>query len=133
MAAASPPRWLRLAPAVIVLWLVVSWPVGLLVEPDRLTRPGELAYLVADLVILLPLAAGTSLAFRKGSMVAPGLLIATFGALAYDATHFAVRTASELESAAARLGVIAALLLLLTAVGLGLRIALRQPGDPRQR
>jgi hypothetical protein len=59
-------------------------------------------------------------------------LVATLGALAYDATHFAVRTAQELSSGVARLAVIAVLALLLAGIALGLRAALRHLGDSRR-
>jgi hypothetical protein len=119
------PRWLRLVPALIVLWLAASWPIGLALNPGRLARPGELAYLVADLAILLPLALATAVALRRGSPRAPSLLVATLGALAYDATHFAVRTAQETPGGMARAGVAAGLCVLLAVIGLGIRAALR--------
>lgn len=119
------PRWLRLVPTAIVLWLMASWPIGLALEPARLAKPGELAYLIADLIILLPLALATAWALRRGSDRAAPLLIATLGALAYDATHFAVRTAQELSSGPARLAVAAGLVLLLAGIAVGLRATLR--------
>jgi Kef-type K+ transport system membrane component KefB len=104
---------------------VASWPIGLAFDPARLSKPGELAYLVADLAILLPLALATVLSLRRRSIHAAGFLVATLGALAYDATHFAVRTAQEITSGTARLALVAALILLLAGIGLGLRAALR--------
>jgi hypothetical protein len=120
-------------PAVIVLWLVASWPVGLALDPARLSKPGELAYLVADLAILLPLALATALSLRRRSAHAAAFLIATLGALAYDATHFAVRTAQEISSGMARLALVAALILLLVGIGIGLRAAFRHLGGSRPR
>ncbi|MGH7559992.1 MAG: hypothetical protein ACRENB_03125 [Gemmatimonadales bacterium] len=121
--APSLPAWLRLAPAVIVLWVVVSWPVGLWLDPDRLTRPGELEYLLADVGILLPLSLAVLVARRRGSASASGLLAAMLGALAYDVAHFGVRTVRE-TSGAARAGVVAALVLLLALIARGLGILL---------
>jgi Kef-type K+ transport system membrane component KefB len=118
-------------PAAIVLWLAVSWPVGLALDPARLSKPGEVAYLVADLAILLPLALATALSLRRRSVQAAPFLVATLGALAYDATHFAVRTAQEMSSGMARLALVAALILLLAGLGIGLRAALRHLGDSR--
>jgi len=120
-------------PAIIILWLVASWPIGLALDPARLSKPGELAYLVADLAILLPLALATALALRHGSVQAAVFLVATLGALAYDVTHFAVRTAQEISSGTARLALVAALILLLTGIGIGLRAALRHLGHSRTR
>jgi hypothetical protein len=124
---ASLPLWLRLAPAAIILWMVISWPIGLALDPDRLKRPGESAYLVADLAILLPLAVAAAVALRRRSPVSRGLLATMLGALAYDATHFAVRTAQELPTTGARLAVTTGLALLLAAIVLGLRLALGAP------
>ena len=132
LSAASLPRWLRLVPAVIILWLVASWPIGLAVDPARLSKPGEVAYLIADLAILLPLALATAIALHRRSIQAAGFLVATLGALAYDATHFAVRTAQEVSSGAVRLALFAGLFLLLAVIGLGLRAALRNPGATRR-
>ena len=124
------PRWLRLAPAAIILWMLTSWPVGLALDPDRLKKPGESAYLVADLAILLPLAVVSAAALRRRSPAARGLLATTLGALAYDATHFAVRTVAELSGTAGRVGVIAGLGLLLAVIVFGLRLVLRTPPSP---
>jgi Kef-type K+ transport system membrane component KefB len=119
------PRWLRLVPPAIVVWLLASWPIGLALDPERLARPGESAYLVADLLILLPLAVATFLGLRRGAAWGVGLLVAMLGALAYDATHFAVRTVAELSNGALRLAVIGGLVVLLVVIGLGVRSALR--------
>ena len=120
-------------PAIIVLWLVASWPIGLALDPARLSKPGELAYLVADLAILLPLALATALYLRRQSIHAAGFLVATLGALAYDTTHFAVRTAQEITGGMVRLGLFAGLFLLLAIIGLGLRAALRSLEASRPR
>lgn len=120
------PRWLRLLPAGVVLWLVASWPIGLALDPDRFAKPGELAYLVADFAILLPLAIATELSLRAGSRHAAILLAATLGALAYDATHFAVRTGTELSSGTARAGLAVGITLLLLVIVLGLRAVIRR-------
>ena len=32
---AALPRWLRLLPAAIVLWMATSWPIGLALDPAR--------------------------------------------------------------------------------------------------
>lgn len=127
---AALPRWLRLTPAAIVLWIAASWPIGLALDPARLQRPGESAYLIADLVILLPLALAAAAALRRRSASARGLLVATLGALAYDATHFAVHTAQEMTTAGGRFAVGAALALLLAGIAAGLRLALRETSLP---
>ena len=127
---AALPRWLRLIPAAIVLWVVASWPVGLALDPTRLHKPGELAYLIADFFILLPLALAAAMALRRRAAVASGLVVATLGALAYDATHFAVRTAQELPTAGGRVAVTAGLAVLLAVIVVGLRLALRHSPPP---
>lgn len=124
------PRWLRLIPAAILLWMAASWPIGLALDPARLQKPGELAYLIADFVILVPLAIAAAAALRRRSTTASGLIVATLGALAYDATHFAVRTAQELSTAAGRVAVTAALAVLLAVIAIGLRRALRDLSPP---
>jgi Kef-type K+ transport system membrane component KefB len=120
-------------PAIIILWLVASWPIGLAVDPARLSKPGELAYLGADLAILVPLALATAISLPRRSTLALGFLVATLGALAYDATHFAVRTAQEVSGGMVRLALFAGLLLLLAVIGLGLRAALRSLGASYSR
>ena len=124
------PRWLRLAPAAVALWVAASWPIGLAVDPGRLKRPGEVAYLLADVGILLPLAIAAAVALHRRSPSSRGLLATMLGALAYDATHFGVRTMQELSITGARLAVSAGLLLLLVAIGVGLHILLGTPRPP---
>ncbi len=113
-----------------MLWIVTSWPIGLALDPRRLTRPGEIAYLLADLGILLPAALAAALALHRRSPRSHTILAAMLGALAYDATHFAVRTAQELSTTTARLAVTAGLALLLAAIVLGLRLVLRTVRRP---
>jgi Kef-type K+ transport system membrane component KefB len=125
------PRWLRLVPWAIIVWLAASWPIGLALDPARLSKPGESAYLIADFAILLPLALATALSVRAGSRRAPIFLSATLGALAYDATHFAVRTAAELDSGAARAGLALAITLLLIVIAVGLRAVFRHTEGSR--
>ena len=97
----------------LAAWFLVSWPVGLLLAPDRLQRPAELGYLLGDVVVLLPLAVASAIGLLRGRRWASGLSLVVLGGLAYDVVHFGVRSAQEQEAVLVRLAIAAGIVLFL--------------------
>jgi hypothetical protein len=91
----------------LAAWFLVSWPVGLLLAPDRLQRPA------GDVVVLLPLAVASGIGLLRGRRWASGLSLVVLGGLAYDVVHFGVRSAQEQETVLVRLAIAAGIALFL--------------------
>jgi hypothetical protein len=121
----SLPRWLSAVALVVVLWFLVSWPVGLLLEPGRLGRPGELEYFLADFLILLPLALAALAGLRRRAGWALPLFLLMTGGLAYSALHFTVHLVRGQSSTPARAGLVAGVVLLLAGLAVIARRVIR--------
>ena len=116
-ASTSPPRWLSIVALLVGLWFLVSWPVGLLLEPGRLGRPAELEYFLADFLIMLPLALAAFAGLRRGAGWALPFFLLMTGGLAYSAVHFTVHLIRGQSSTPARVGFAAGGVLLLVVLG----------------
>jgi len=121
----SPPRWLSIVALVVVLWYLVSWAVGLLLEPGRLGRPGELEYFLADVLIMLPLALAAFVGLRRRAGWALPLFLLMTGALAYSALHFTVHLIRSESSGVARAGLVAGAVLLFVGLAVIARRVIR--------
>jgi len=121
----SPPRWLSAVALTVGLWFLLSWPIGLLLEPGRLGRPAELEYFLADFLILLPLALAALAGLRRRAGWALPLFLLMTGGLAYSALHFAVHLFRTQSSGVARTGLVAGVVLLLAGLAVIARRVIR--------
>jgi DMSO/TMAO reductase YedYZ heme-binding membrane subunit len=85
--------WAFFALAVV---LVIGWPIAAIVNWDDIVDSHvRLGYLVGDIGLVVPLCFATWYGLRKQRRWAPGLLMLTIGATAYDAIHFFIYLAQE--------------------------------------
>jgi len=128
----SPPRWCAAVALVVALWFLVSWSAGLLVDPARLGRLGELEYFLADCVLLLPLALAAFVGLRRRAPWAAPLFLVMAGAVAYSTLHFTVHLIRAQGSGVARVGLAVAVVLLLGALAFLVRRVIRMvaPAGP---
>ena len=73
----------------LVLWFAIAWPVYIAIDTDGVLKSHpELSYLMADFVVVAPLAAITAIGFFQQRRWAPVILLIAIGAASYDALHF---------------------------------------------
>ena len=76
--------------------LLIGWPIAAIINwGDIVHSHTRLGYLVGDIGLVTPASFATWYGLRKQFLWAPGLLMLTIGATAYDAIHFFIFLAQE--------------------------------------
>ena len=76
--------------------LIIGWPIAICVNWEHIvTSHTRLGYLIADIGLVSPLCLLSWHGLKKARTWGPLVLLATLGALAYDAVHFGVYLIQE--------------------------------------
>jgi hypothetical protein len=123
MTSTSPPRPVlpRLLAFAAFGLVLVLWVYGLYTEPDRLGRPAELEYFLADWLLLLPLALAAGYGLSRARPWARPLFLVMAGAGGYGALHFVIHLIRAESPVAPRPLLGLALAVILGVLALGVR------------